>query len=156
MNIISAKNPKWANPTKTKIDLLVNFESIPEEFVPCTCHNGNDHPYINELYNRAISGEFGSIQEWDGAVEISHDEAVGILRSLRTSLLEKTDYVENPTYWQRLSEAKQAEWAEYRNALRDITQYADDVSAEYECIVDGDNYTFNPVLKGVVIPVKPE
>jgi hypothetical protein len=58
------KNPKWANEEQTAINCEVNFEHLPEEFVPFTATASGDYPHTHEIFARCVAGEFGQIQEY--------------------------------------------------------------------------------------------
>jgi len=62
--IVDARNPKWAHPDHNKIDLEVNFEELPEEYIPFTADPTDEVAHGRELYTRAAAGEFGEIAEY--------------------------------------------------------------------------------------------
>jgi hypothetical protein len=60
MNIEYAKTPVWVSADNTSIDLIVKFEKFSTELnFTATIHDSEDHG--RELFNRAVSGEFGDI-----------------------------------------------------------------------------------------------
>lgn len=58
MKYIDAKNCKWANADKTLLDCEVNFEHLPEEYVPFTADINH------EIFTRVLNGDFGDIEEY--------------------------------------------------------------------------------------------
>ncbi len=62
MRILEAKNPRWSNKEKTAIDIDVNFERIPEQFVVFTATQSDTTSYGRELYSLAKAGKLGVIQ----------------------------------------------------------------------------------------------
>lgn len=66
INLIEAKNPKWSNSEKTRIDIECNFDHIPEEFVWFTADENDKMPYGREIFQRAVNGEYGTISEFIG------------------------------------------------------------------------------------------
>jgi hypothetical protein len=60
LTIKSATNPIYANAQGTCIQLQVKFEEF-DEIMPFAATSYDSMPYGVELYNRALSGEFGEI-----------------------------------------------------------------------------------------------
>jgi len=87
--IVDARNPKWAHPDNNKIDLEVNFEELPEEYIPFTADPTDGVAHGRELYTRAAAGEFGEIAAYEHKnlwypvdrtfVEVSTESLVQIL-----------------------------------------------------------------------------
>ena len=64
MNIIEAKNPKYIAADKKIIQLEVKFEEIQDMgFLPFGATEDDVEAHGRELYRRALSGEFGEIEE---------------------------------------------------------------------------------------------
>lgn len=114
------RNLQWANGDNTLIDMEVNFDHEPEEWVPFTADLNDTEEHGPELYNRAVAGDFGTIAEWVAPGDFSSEESLSELREQRTALLAATDYIEMPTKWATLTSEQQTAWATYRNALRDL------------------------------------
>ncbi|WAV88343.1 DUF4376 domain-containing protein [Oxalobacter aliiformigenes] len=65
MNIIEAKNPKYIAADKKIIQLEVKFEEIQDMgFLPFGATEDDVEAHGRELYRRALSGEFGEIEEF--------------------------------------------------------------------------------------------
>ena len=124
--INSVQNVVWADPTGYRIDMEVDFDELDEIYVPFTAYKNDCEPHSVDLFNRAVAGEFGPVGEYQAPSDIVGDTAVSLMREQRNEKLAETDYVENPTYWSRLTDSEQAAWTEYRNALRDITDTVTD------------------------------
>jgi hypothetical protein len=58
------KNPKWANEQQTAIDCDVNFNHLPDEFVPFTADPTDVMEYSADIFNRCVAEEFGEIAEY--------------------------------------------------------------------------------------------
>ena len=65
MNIIEAKNPKYIAADKKIIQLEVKFEEMQDMgFLPFGATEDDVEAQGRELYRRALSGEFGEIEEF--------------------------------------------------------------------------------------------
>lgn len=65
MNIIEAKNPKYIAADKKIIQLEVKFEEMQDMgFLPFGATEDDVEAHGRELYRRALSGEFGEIEEF--------------------------------------------------------------------------------------------
>lgn len=53
------KNLVWCGEDKTAFDCTVNFETLG--VVPFTCNVADTVAHAQDIWNRAISGEFGEI-----------------------------------------------------------------------------------------------
>lgn len=60
MNIISARNPQWADVSNTHINLEVLFEGIGA-YVPFSASASDCEAHGVTLFNSAVAGEFGPI-----------------------------------------------------------------------------------------------
>lgn len=119
--INSVRNPIWSNYQHTMLDMEVDFDELDEDFVPFTAvESGDPEPHTAILWANAIAGLYGPIADFVPPENSVGAEAMEQVRLIRNSLLAETDYIEMPTKWATLSVEKQAEWAAYRNALRDL------------------------------------
>ena len=150
--INSARNPEWANFQKTSINLEVDFDELDEEFVFFNAHPDDIVSWGPELYNRAISGEFGPIADWPIPEDVVGDEAMQKLRDMRDATLtfEVDPVVSNILRWQSLSPEKQQEWADFRQALLDLPQNSEGVYFTFDASADKYN------IINATIPAKPE
>jgi hypothetical protein len=150
--INSAKNPRWANFQRTSIDLDVDFDELDEEFVSFNAHPDDIVSWGPELYNRAITGEFGLIADWPIPEDIVGDEAMSRLRKIRDNFLVSVvdPIVSNPLRWASFSAEKQQEWTDYRQALLDLPQNSEGVYLTFD--VNTDRYT----MINASIPTQPE
>lgn len=65
MNIIETKNPKYIAADKKIIQLEVKFEELQDMgFLPFGATEDDVEAHGRELYRRALSGEFGEIEEF--------------------------------------------------------------------------------------------
>lgn len=150
--INTARNPRWANYRKSSINLEVDFNELDEEFVDFNAHPNDIVSWGPELYNRAIAGEFGDIAEFEVPTDITGDDALEMIRADRDSLLESEvdPIVSNPLRWASMTEAKQQEWADYRQALLDLT------STNSNAYMTFDTETEDMVWVNLTLPTKPE
>lgn len=120
--INSARNPRWTDYAKTSIDLEVDFDEIDEEYVFFNADPNDIVSWGPELYNRAVAGEFGAVAEFEVPADITGEDALTMIREKRDMLLssEVDPIVSNPLRWASMTEAKQQEWADYRQALLDL------------------------------------
>lgn len=157
--INDAKNPRWADPTGYRITLDVDFDELDYDYVEFTAVKNTpetpDYAYSHSLFERAVSGEFGPILEFVQESDIVGEDALEVLRTARTDLLKKTDYIESPTKWATLSEDERVAWTEYRNTLRDLPQNVPSPEFAWVYTVDGPNYDKRVVPKNFTMPEKP-
>lgn len=116
MNITytNARNPVWGNSNHDFVEVEVNFDHLPEDYVwfAATPHDSEAHGV--EIYNRAISGDFGVIAEYVPLPDITGEDAMAILREERNTFLTDSDWMVLPD-----RTATDAQLA-YRQALRDL------------------------------------
>jgi len=71
------KDLKWTNPEHTAFDCLVNFNHMIEEYVAFNCRKeeaeGLIYTHTTEIWERAMSGEFGPIAEYEPHVTTDAD-----------------------------------------------------------------------------------
>lgn len=152
MTIInSARNPKWADYAQTRINIEVDFDHLDDEYVEFTADPNDAEAHGVDIYNRAVSGEFGPVADFTVPDNVVGDEAMRYLRQLRTFMLEDTDYIEMPTKWAALTTEQQASWSQYRNALRDLPANSQNAELHWN-----DSYTDLTTWVNVVWPIKPE
>jgi hypothetical protein len=58
-----AKNPRWANPEHTTIDLIVKFLHLQFE-VPFSASRDDGEAHGKGLYEQALAGDYGDIIEY--------------------------------------------------------------------------------------------
>jgi hypothetical protein len=58
------KNLKWANEEHTIINCDVDFDDLIEEFVPFSATADDIYEHTKEIFNKAINGDFGEIEEY--------------------------------------------------------------------------------------------
>jgi hypothetical protein len=119
MKLMYAKNPKWANRSKTLINLTVRFEEI-EEDLPFTASLSDPEAHGKEIYQNAINEEYGAISEFQ-ATKPSINVIINQIKIKRNSLLTQTDWTQLPD----VPEATRQTWENYRQELRNIPQLVD-------------------------------
>lgn len=121
--IKNIKNLSWNNEEKTSFDCEIEFNEIPEVF-PFTASINDTTDYVVEIFERCVSGEFGSISDFVPKI-LTLEEMSAIERYKRDSLLQKMDsIISNPLRWNSFSEEVKSEWANYRQQLLDVPSQA--------------------------------
>lgn len=144
MKILDAKNPKWANRSQSRIDLLVRFEHIANE-VPFTADPNDVEAHGRDLYARALNGEFGEVAPFDASPP-ALEEVTDIMREVRNNKLqEEVDpVVSNPLRWAELSPERQQQYSDYRRALLDVTADPNFPWANLVIVETDFGYTLDP------------
>ena len=63
--VTTARNPKWANSEKNKINLEVNFKELPEEWLDYTANPLDTHTeHSRYLYTQALNGTYGTVADY--------------------------------------------------------------------------------------------
>lgn len=120
MNYTSVKNPFWANAQQTEIDCEVNFDDLPEEFVPFTANpNDTSNPSSKQIYDQCVAGDYGVVGAFVPYVPTAEDN-----KQKASQLLYETDWTTIPDVADpELSNpylTNQAEFFAYRSQLRQI------------------------------------
>jgi len=68
--VVSANSPVWANATNSAITLNVYFEGL-DSSMQFTASQSDCEAHGRELFNRAVSGEFGSIAAYVAPVIVT-------------------------------------------------------------------------------------
>jgi hypothetical protein len=123
----TVRNLIWADELHTRITCEVNFTHLPEEFVNFTASPDDTETYSQEIFSRALAGEFGEIQEY---VPIFSQEQLTeakweALRQERDRLLYKTDWTQLPV--NPLTAEQKVLWEVYRQELRDLPDNTIDI-----------------------------
>jgi len=146
----SARNPEWVDAANTMIDLEVDFDEIDEVYVPFTAMLSDPEEWGRTIFENAVDGQYGEIVAWVAPENIAGEDALDLVRSKRDARLKETDYIEMPTKWATLTSEKQAEWATYRQALRDLPSTYPNVYYQWS-VADNDYIEYN-----LIWPTKPE
>lgn len=111
------KNPTWANAEHTFINCEVNFDHLPEEYVPFTAVASGDIEHTHQIFAECVAGQWGPIAEYEPPPIEYYELEV---RRERNSRLAQTDWTQMPDVPQAIKDL----WAPYRQALRDVPQQA--------------------------------
>jgi hypothetical protein len=125
MKLIYAKNPVWANRSKTLINLTVRFEEINED-LPFTANPNDSETHGREIYSRASVGEFGAVAPFN-PIPPTIEEVSQAVRQERNYRLETEvdPVVSNPLRWNDLPQEKKQSYVDYRLALLNMTNSSD-------------------------------
>lgn len=120
-------NPRWGNPEHTVINCEVNFDFLPEEMVNFTASPTDVESYSQEIYARAIAGDFGPVSEYVSPLtqEQITEMKWAALREERDRLLYQTDWTQLPV--NPLTAEQKALWENYRQQLRDLPDTVTDI-----------------------------
>ena len=148
------RNPVWADPQQTWILCEVNWDNISwEDWSPCTVMASGDEPYIHEIYNRCVAGDFGAIGSYVRPSNMPNDEALTwLIRNKRDQLLQETDVIMAADRFAAMTTEKQQEWTNYRQALRDMPSQTEYQSMEG--VFNETTYEFDPSVT-INWPTKP-
>jgi hypothetical protein len=61
---LQARNPIWANAEHTRINCEVNFNHLPDEFVPFTADPTDVMEYSKTIFDECVAGQYGEIAEY--------------------------------------------------------------------------------------------
>lgn len=64
MNYKQIRNPKWANKEHSILDCEVDFDDLVEEFVPFSTTAISTYPYMIDIFQKCVNGDFGTVQEY--------------------------------------------------------------------------------------------
>jgi len=110
-----AKDPEWANPEMTFVNLTVKMKEFDFE-MPFTANPNDSEAHGREIYAMAINGSFGQIADYSPPPLPSIAEQADFAREKRNGLLLETDWSQA----RDIPTATSSLWIEYRQLLRDI------------------------------------
>lgn len=116
MTIVSAHSPKWSNQDQSSITLRAIFAELGKE-VPFTASPNDPELHGREIYQRAISGEFGKVGEYQPIV-YTNEQMAAYVRSKRNALLRSSD-------WSQFTDVPVSvrdSWSAYRSMLRKLPE----------------------------------
>jgi hypothetical protein len=58
------RNPSWADADHTAINCEVNFNHLPDEFVPFTAIDTDVMEYSKPIFDECVAGIYGEIAEY--------------------------------------------------------------------------------------------
>ena len=127
--IARARNPQWVDENHNMINLEVDFAPLDEEWLPYTCSPTDVVEHSRELYQRALAGEFGPIDNepvitdadrWTPVmterIEVSNEALVQILLEKGIITDDEVDAIlvtrqEALSYSRRTLDGENKEWA---------------------------------------------
>ncbi len=90
MQLEYAKYPRWANAEQTRIDLVIKWDSYPEE-LPFTASPDDVEEYGRQIYAAAAAGQFGPVAPYVAPVATAEQNKVNAEQRLQA-----TDWVNEP------------------------------------------------------------
>jgi hypothetical protein len=141
MNLIYAKDPKWANRSQTLINVVAKFAEIDME-VPFTANPHDVEEHGRDIYARALAGDFGPVASFNPAA-LPLDYVEWAVREIRDQKLSADidHVVGNPLRWEQLSPEQQTAYSNYRIALLDLPDDPD--FPWYDLVVVETDYGFD-------------
>jgi hypothetical protein len=115
MNITNPRNLIWSDESGDSVDLIVDIEGVGE--APFTASKNDPEPHGRELFERAVSGEFGAIQDYVPPLPPTTEQLAYTAREKRNKLLDESDWTQMPD-----APVDKTVWNDYRQSLRDITE----------------------------------
>jgi hypothetical protein len=90
MQLEYAKDPCWANSEQSLIDLIIKWDSYPEE-LPFTASPDDVEEYGRDIYAAAAAGQFGAVAEYVAPVATATQNKINAQQRLT-----ETDWVNEP------------------------------------------------------------
>jgi len=84
MDIVSVRNPQWADAANTRINMLVTFDPIGE--VPFTASSDDVETHGILIYDRSIAGDFGPIAPYVAPVKSAAQIQDDLVKSVQSVL----------------------------------------------------------------------
>ena len=129
---INVENPKYVNKYKTLISCDVKFVEITDGPIPFTASKTDSEAHSRIIFDECVKGKWGKVQDYKRPDDLVGEKALSYLRQKRDELLKITDLMVLPDRWNAMSEEKQKEWTEYRQALRDMPRNNPNVVVPYD------------------------
>jgi hypothetical protein len=123
MNIVSIRNAKWLNEENTIFDCEVIFQEFPNKWMPFAYNQSDKEPHsvwIKDVWLQSNSAEVADYTP-PTEEELRQQKTNEVILQRNFLLVDSDKYV-LPDRWLMYTEAKQFEWATYRQALRDIPE----------------------------------
>ncbi len=108
-------NPGVSFPENISSEVLAEFEVYAVKEVPAPVIDSKTHRHVLEV--QFLDGEW--TQVWQ-VVELPFDQAADNVRAYRERMLQDSDWVVTKSY--ELGQPVPADWAAYRQALRDVPE----------------------------------
>lgn len=115
MRLKYARNLRWADEARTIIDMVICWDEFPQE-LPFTASAYDAEEHGRQIYQHAIAGAFGEIQDYVPPPPVSADVVALQVRQERDARLARTDWTQAAD----VPEITKNKWASYRQQLRDL------------------------------------
>jgi hypothetical protein len=115
-----AKDPRWANAEQTLIDLIIKWDSYPEE-LPFTANPNDTEAYCRQIYAAAVEGQFGRV-----AAYVAPIANAGQNKATAEKRLQATDWVNEPDVYDPARNPhlmNREAFLDYRSRCRNIAVY---------------------------------
>ena len=124
---------KWADADHTMLECMVTFPHHNAE-LPFTATATDNEDHGREIFERAVKGDFGIIDEYvaPDAPARDLDKEWADLRAKRNQLLKESDFSQFPDVQETLTDDEKDAWLAYRRMLRSIpNSFADPADILY-------------------------
>lgn len=122
-DVIEIKNACWVPPVE-EVWCQIKFRDCVN-FCDYLASPDSDEPLSRELYTKFSNGDYGELKAGTGDHYVFQPKTQAALeeevKAKRKQLLLESDYTDLPAISATMTSAKRAEWAAYRQALRDLT-----------------------------------
>jgi len=138
---------KWGNADHTILDCMITFPDHNAE-LPFTATADDNEAHSREIFERAVNGDFGTIDEYVAPARDLDKEWIEF-RVKRNKLLRESDFSQFPDIQSTLTDDEKESWANYRSLLRSLPTMTNDPAQATEFLP-------SPPEKGIVINRAPE
>lgn len=122
ITVLSAHSPQWVDAHHSAIDLMIRFAHLGDEAVFFTASPNDVEPHGQDIFNRAVAGEFGAVAEyvpptpWEIA---ARDNPPQRCQQMKLA-------AEQATHWEIMGDTVQANaWRNYYRELYALEQAPD-------------------------------
>jgi len=120
MQLEYAKDPRWANAEQTLIDLIIKWDSYPEE-LPFTANPNDVEEYGRQIYAAAAAGQFGPVAPYVAPIATADQNKANAEQRLQA-----TDWVNEPDVYDPARNPhlmNREAFLDYRSWCRNIAVY---------------------------------
>ena len=121
---------KWADADHTKLECMITFPAFNAE-LPFTATATDSEAHGREIFERAVKGDFGTIEDHDEPVVETElvrnlDAEWEAVRKKRNQLLKDSDFSQLLDVQESFTDDEKAAWRYYREMLRIIPNHVQD------------------------------
>jgi hypothetical protein len=114
------KTPTYANAAHTLVNCQIDHPTYG--WIPFTASAEDPEQHGRDIFAELIAGDHGPIADYVPPPPPSTEVLAQQARAQRDAALSASDWTQLPDAQASLSAEKKAAWADYRQALRDVTE----------------------------------